>query len=98
MKLYRLIYLDYVQQAKRRGYEFLLSLEESYKLFTSSCHFCGEFPNNVKTHGSNKTISFKYQGIDRKDPNIGYISENVLPCCKHCNYAKREMSYEQFLK
>lgn len=98
MKLYNLIYMDYIQQAKRRGYEFSLTLLEAYELFISPCHFCGSLPSNIKTHGKNKTISYKYQGIDRKNPNLGYINSNVLPCCKHCNYAKREMSYDEFIK
>lgn len=98
LRLYHLIFKDYAQQAKRRGYEYTLTLEESYELFISNCHFCGESPSNTKTHGKNKTISFNYQGIDRKDPSKGYVSGNCLPCCKHCNYAKREMTYEEFLK
>ena len=90
--------MDYAQQAKRRGYSFNLSLEEAYKLFISPCHFCGSLPQNVKKHGRNKNVSFLYQGIDRKDPNLGYSLENTLPCCKHCNYAKREMTYVEFIK
>jgi len=28
--------------------------------------------------------------LDRKDSSIGYCMENVVPCCKECNQAKRD--------
>ncbi len=89
--------MDYAQQAKRRNILFNLTQEESYQLFTSSCHYCGAQPANIKKHGRNKQISFAYQGIDRVDPNKGYTHDNVLPACRHCNYAKREMTYLEFI-
>lgn len=97
LKLYKLIYNDYKHQAKRRGYEFTLTLEQAYQLFTSNCHYCDLPPSNVKTHNVNKNISFNYQGIDRVNPDEHYTVDNTLPCCSTCNYAKREMSYDQFL-
>lgn len=30
------------------------------------------------------------------DSSKGHTLDNVVPCCKHCNYAKRERSVEQF--
>lgn len=91
-----LIYNDYRQQASRRGYKFELSKEEAFNLFTSNCHFCGSKPENTKTHTRNKEVTFSYQGIDRVDPSKDYTADNTIPCCKHCNYAKREMSYLEF--
>ena len=38
-----------------------------------------------------------YNGIDRKDNNIGYIVSNCLPCCSWCNKAKLTNKYEDFL-
>lgn len=98
MHLYKLIYVDYKHQAKKRGYSFELTLEEAYKLFTSNCHYCDSPPSNVKTHNVNKNISFNYQGIDRVDANGHYTSDNTLPCCSVCNYGKREIGYDEFYK
>jgi len=38
-----------------------------------------------------------YNGIDRLDSSKGHVIDNVVPCCKWCNYAKRERSYKDFL-
>ena len=40
---------------------------------------------------------FLYNGIDRKDNNIGYIIENCVSCCGICNRMKMDMSYDDFL-
>lgn len=36
--------------------------------------------------------------LDRIDNNKGYFKENLLVCCKCCNFMKRSLSYEAFLK
>ena len=36
-------------------------------------------------------------GIDRKDSSIGYVSDNVVPCCEHCNMMKASLSINEFL-
>lgn len=35
--------------------------------------------------------------IDRVDNNGHYTPENVVPCCKNCNFAKRFMGIEEFV-
>lgn len=45
------------------------------------CHYCGE------------VITWKPQGIqayrlDRKDPKVGYLEENLVVCCARCNLSK----------
>lgn len=39
----------------------------------------------------------KVNGIDRVDNSVGYINDNVVPCCKTCNLGKHTMSYKEFL-
>jgi hypothetical protein len=41
--------------------------------------------------------AFIYSGIDRIDPTHGYISDNVVPCCRTCNVAKLKMTRDEFL-
>lgn len=35
-----------------------------------------------------KTLTVRYNGIDRKNNKIGYTVKNSVPCCKTCNRAK----------
>lgn len=76
--------VTYKQTAKRMKREWSLTRKMAYAFFRSSCHYCGVPPNPLN-------------GIDRKDNSQGYIEENCLPCCSTCNYAKRTMSYADFL-
>lgn len=35
-------------------------------------------------------------GLDRVDNNRGYMLDNIVACCKHCNIAKRDNTKEEF--
>lgn len=39
---------------------------------------------------------FIYQGIDRVDSDKGYVTGNVLPCCRICNCAKGTLTKTEF--
>ncbi|MEI8273908.1 MAG: hypothetical protein WCG08_14935 [Paludibacter sp.] len=76
---------NYHYYAKRAKVKFLnetmISLIEFELIIEKACHYCGkEGPN----------------GIDRVNNQIGYIKENCVPCCKHCNYAKGDLSISDF--
>ena len=75
---------DYKKSAKNRGLKFELSDEYFFDLVQLPCHYCGY----------NESII----GIDRKDSNIGYIKNNVVPCCEMCNLMKNDKSYDDFIK
>jgi len=38
-----------------------------------------------------------YSGLDRVDSSRGYVHGNVVPCCGECNYAKQDLSVDDFL-
>ena len=40
---------------------------------------------------------FRYNGVDRIDNSRGYEEGNVVPCCRQCNWSKRDLTTEQFL-
>lgn len=42
-------------------------------------------------------MEFVYNGIDRMDNSLGYISGNVVTCCQICNRAKGAMLLEDFM-
>ena len=93
------LYNNYRGQANRKEQEkreFNLSKEEFKSIIIRNCHYCGEKPKQkINTRQSNG--AFIYNGIDRKNNNIGYIYDNCVPCCKKCNTLKRSMSYGEFI-
>lgn len=75
---------QYIKGANNRGLKWSLTSTEAILLLNSPCHYCGVMPN-------------PYNGIDRMNSQCGYESDNCVPCCSGCNYAKRGTSYEEFL-
>ena len=83
----------YKASAKKRNLEFNLEMED-FEYFTQKpCHYCGEFRKN-KTPSGWAILN----GLDRKDNSLGYVVDNILPCCSICNYAKRDMPYNDFIQ
>jgi len=80
------LYSDYKNRALKRikkPFELLESEFESMK--NSECYLCGLLGKDA------------YLGIDRVDNNLGYLVSNTKPCCKDCNFMKREFEYNTFL-
>ena len=71
--------------AKQRGIEFKLTREESDRLVTGDCMYCGSAPNPTN-------------GIDRVNSGVGYKVENTVSCCADCNYSKRTRSVADFAR
>jgi hypothetical protein len=93
----RRIFAFYKKGAKARDFQFNLSFEQLVEFLKKSCHYCGIEPSNssatINPHGASQIL---YNGIDRIDNSKGYIVENLVSCCKNCNYAKFDLSYEEF--
>lgn len=88
------IFREYLGAAKSRGLPFELTLEDIRKMIVSPCWYCGSPPSReVK---STRLLGL-YSGIDRKDNDRGYSSDNCVPCCKQCNRAKNKFSTADFL-
>lgn len=81
----------YQSGARKRGYDWNLSVDEFTDLTSQDCHYCGYPPD----YGKN---TFRYNGLDRLDNNKGYNLDNVVPCCWICNKAKGSLSYDEFRK
>ena len=95
------MYNDYAQNSKRRGIEWKLSKEYSKLIMEQDCVYCGQSPSMFKLWKVKGQKSYNgpwiHNGIDRIDNNLGYTEDNVVPCCKVCNYAKRDMSKKDFI-
>lgn len=79
-----------------RNITFDLDLIEFINISEKKCTYCGRPPNRLiqtDKHGN----GWMHGGIDRKDSSIGYVSDNVVPCCEHCNMMKASLSINEFL-
>jgi len=85
----------YKRDAKRRGLKFELTEEQFIKITKMNCHYCGARPNNI-SKSSDCYGEYVYNGIDRINNSKGYTIDNVVPCCKICNYAKHNLTLKEF--
>lgn len=88
---------------KKRYSDGNLSFEQFLILSQQNCFYCDSQPSNsinCATKRSSQTFKqtghFIYNGLDRIDSDIPHNYDNVVPCCKYCNYSKRERSIHQF--
>ncbi len=91
------IYHNYRKAAGRRGYQFKLTKEEFNRLIRMNCHYCGCGPS-MSTSWVRGHSDFSYNGVDRKDNAIGYISSNCVPCCDICNNSKSTLTYDRWVE
>jgi hypothetical protein len=82
-----------------------LKIEEYYSISQMNCFYCGSPPNNnfnrAKTDKkasqlAKKNGNYRYNGLDRIDSSLSHISNNVVPSCKWCNFAKNKLSLTDF--
>ena len=91
------VLLGYKRHAESRGIAWALSRAEVEGLIIKSCNYCGGQPGNVKKTKSSIGAGMKYSGIDRVDSARGYTKDNVVPACKACNFAKSDMTLDEFV-
>ncbi len=75
---------DYKSRAKDKNLEWQLTDDEARNYFNSKCNYCNTLNN--------------YNGIDLVDSTIGYIKNNVVPCCSICNIMKGTKSPKDFIE
>jgi len=90
----REVFAGYARSAKKRGYDFDLSISDCKLLFSSECNYCGDLLSNIYTKSY---YDFLYNGIDRVDNNKGYTVDNVVSCCRDCNRMKMDMDLKEFI-
>ena len=93
------LYRRYEFNSKHKSRLFKLTKEEFKKLTLSKCFYCGSKPSKEYTNGGSMTSgAYVYNGIDRVDNTKDYILSNVVPCCEKCNYMKKTMKQDEFIK
>lgn len=77
-------FLYYKKKAKERTISWNLSFEQFLIFWQKPCNYCSQ---------TIKTI-----GLDRINNERGYEINNIVPCCKTCNYAKRALKEKEFIE
>lgn len=96
-------FAQYRKSANHRGIIFSLTITEFSNLIDKKCHYCG-VGSSLMSFGENRMLArnvngnFIYTGIDRKNNNEGYHIDNCVTCCKTCNFAKNNMTYDEFIE
>jgi hypothetical protein len=70
--------------SKSRDKDFEIEKDFAYSLFVKNCVYCG----------SNKTP----HSLDRINNKMGYVRNNVVPCCTRCNIMKSNWSVKDFIQ
>src|ERR1700687_129656 len=73
--------------ARQRKLSWKLTFDEWKEIVIGKrCHYCD---GDLSPTGAS---------LDRKDNNIGYLLDNVVPCCPDCNTIKADiLTYEEML-
>ena len=92
----RSMWSGYKKGALKRGYDFALTYEEFCELTEMACHYCGDAVGYVYS-ARYASGQFQGNGVDRYNNSKGYTKENCVPCCKRCNFTKRELHGDEFI-
>lgn len=95
------VFANYRNRAKKLNLIFSITKEEFKSLIFKNCHYCNCEPNQIINYSNLKRRKYgyilKYNGVDRKNSNLGYTIDNCVSCCKTCNYGKRDLSYSDWI-
>jgi hypothetical protein len=76
-----------------------LSFEDFILLSQHNCIYCDIPPSNRVNQDATKKPEglFIYNGVDRIDSSMPHNLNNVVPCCRTCNFAKSNHSLAKFV-
>lgn len=94
---FNLLYASYRCAANNRDIEFAIEKPLFKELTQKNCFYCGKTPSVIYKPDL-ASGGFLYNGIDRRDNSQGYLDDNVVPCCKHCNWMKNAFEEKLFLQ
>ena len=92
---------SYFRSLKRgsesRNLQFKITINEIWDLFLLQNRKCALSGMDLKFNSNRKTCDGN-ASLDRSDPSLGYIIENVQWVHKDINYAKQEMTNNEFIE
>ena len=90
------VYRQYIHRCEHYNISFDLTVDHFYFLTQQDCYYCGASPSKKSYHWAKDKPPLLYNGVDRKDSNVGYTMENSVTCCTTCNYAKNTLTVDEF--
>ena len=90
---YTSIFNSYKANAKLRNKSFEIDLIDFIELLKGNCFYCNSEPKNVYFKSY---YNITYNGVDRRNNDLGYTLENSVSCCKMCNIAKNNNTESNF--
>lgn len=84
----------YKKHAGTRNLRWELTDEEFFALTQGDCFYCGISPHRIRAISKNGNII--YNGVDRRNNDLGYTAINAVSCCFTCNKAKGATSEVEF--
>lgn len=105
------IFTQYKANARNSDRAFELTFEQFVKIVSRICAYCGTTPRKTNPYlrldGTLKDLKISAatvdrawilaNGIDRKDSDLGYTTNNCVPCCPTCNGMKSDLSLDSFV-
>ncbi len=90
----------YKANARSRGLKYDLSDDFAERLMRSRCHYCGAVPSmkSRRSAARGADVPQLFNGIDRVDNALGYVVENVVPCCPTCNHMKSDRNHAEWIR
>lgn len=92
-----IIWNHYKRSARERGLVFELTKDQVRSIVEQDCYYCGQKPTERYT-AIGCAGEYAWNGIDRVDNTKGYTIDNCVPCCKLCNFGKRDLALSDFAK
>lgn len=104
---FQTLFGKYLDTAKVKHYDFDLTKDQFDTLVRTQCQYCGTAPHrqfnplNLSTtnrcfRSSSAKRPIIFNGLDRVNSSGGYTTNNAVPCCTECNFAKRVQTVEEF--
>jgi hypothetical protein len=75
-------YISIKIQANQRNIDFNLTKDFVNQFWDANCHYCES--------------KLDIPRFDRINSNLGYMENNVVPCCQTCNYMKNHLTKVDF--
>lgn len=80
----RYVLMEARKRDKSKGFLTTITLQDVELMLKEPCLYCGDTLMRIT--------------LDRIDNGLGYLVENVVPACIRCNYARRDMPYEAWIR
>ena len=81
-------YAQLKSRIKRKGFSYIMSEDNYFKIVRENCYYCG-----FKHWGAEKGV-----GLDRLDNTLEYIESNVVSCCGNCNRSRADIHNPEVFK